>query len=87
MDFFDGVPETYGIDEEGLSAQEESGGVEIPPIRVNLTSDQLSELQSRVLLPFSESNNFGIDLYVRALEFLQCPNLLVAMFWKLTMRW
>ena len=27
LDFFDGVPETYGIDEEGLSAQEE---VEIP---------------------------------------------------------
>ena len=70
LDFFDGVPETYGIDQEGLSAQAESGGVEIPPIRVNLTSDQLSELQSRVL-PLSESNNFGIDLYVRTLEFLQ----------------
>ena len=55
MDFFDGVTERYGIDEEGLSAQEESGGVEIPPIQVNLTSDQLSELQSRVL-PLSDRN-------------------------------
>lgn len=48
------VPETYGIDEEGISAQEESGRVEIhvPLIRVNLTS----ELQRRIL-PLSESNN------------------------------
>ena len=70
LDFFSSVPDTYGIDDEAIATQQESDGVEIPPLRINLSDEQISELQSRVL-PLSESNNFGIDLYVRALEFIE----------------
>lgn len=49
LDFFDAIPETYGVGEEGVSAQEESDAVILPPITFNLTDDQMSELRSRVL--------------------------------------
>ena len=69
LDFFDMIPESYGVDEGSVTVQE-SGGVEIPPLRINITDEQMAELNSRVL-PLRESNNFGIDLYVRALEFIE----------------
>ena len=44
--------------------------LEVPPCRLNLSEDQLEELKETVD-PLSDSDNFGIDLYERALIFLQ----------------
>ena len=64
LDFFDSVPETYGIDSDlGVSGNDEDDeeGVEIPPTELNLSPENISELQS-IVNPLSESEKFGVDL-------------------------
>ena len=72
MDFFDSVPETYDIDSDiGVSDDEDDEeGVEVPPTELNLSPENISELQSRVN-PLSESEEFGVDLFMQTLQILQ----------------
>ena len=69
MDFFDSVPETYGIDSDfGVSGDEhDAEGVEIPPTKRDLLSENIIELQSRVNL-LSDSDEFGVDLFMQTLQ-------------------
>ena len=71
LDFLDAVPDAYGIDEEGVgSPGSDEDGVVVPPLDFELTGEQLRELQAAVH-PLSDSEEFGIDLYIRTLEFLE----------------
>ena len=70
LDFFDCVSDNYGVEEDGVTPYDDDEGVEVPPCRLNLSEDQLEELKETVD-PLSDSDNFGIDLYERALIFLQ----------------
>ncbi len=69
LDFFDAVPDSYGIDEESVGLSEDEGVV-VPPLECELTEEQLGQLQSAVH-PLSASNEFGIDLYIRSLECIE----------------
>ena len=43
LDFFLTVPEDYGYEEEGTAPDEDDeGGIEVPPLRIQLTDDQIS---------------------------------------------
>ena len=68
LDFFDEVSGIYGVDEEGVGSHDEEGVV-IPSVDFQLTEEQFQELQ-RTVYPLSNSEDFGIDLYVRTLEFI-----------------
>ena len=68
MDFFDHVEDNYGVEEEGVVGDD--GGVEIPVNHIQLSEAQYSELQSRVD-PLMESDDFGIELCERTLDFLR----------------
>lgn len=46
------------------------GGVEIPENHIQLSGAQYSELQSRID-PLTDSDDFGVELYERTLDFLQ----------------
>ena len=63
------MSDNYGVEEDGVTPYDDKG-VEVPPCRLNLSEDQLEELKETVD-PLSDSDNFGIDLYERALIFLQ----------------
>ena len=69
LDFFDEVPESYGIDEDvSLHSQEsDQEGVVVPPNEFSLTDEQLTELQ-RSVDPLSHTEDMGIDLYLQAVE-------------------
>ena len=68
VDFFDNVPDDYGIEEEGITASDREG-VQIPSSRAHVSDEQLSELQECVD-PLSDSENFGIDLYQQAVQLI-----------------
>ena len=74
LDFFDAVPETYGIDSDlGVSHGDEEGdeeGVEVPTTNLNLSHEDMDALQSSVN-PLDESEEFGVDLFLQTLEILQ----------------
>ena len=72
MDFFDSVPETYGIDSDlGVSGDEDDAeGVVIPPTEIDLSSENIGELQSRVN-PLSDSDEFGVDLFMQILQIVE----------------
>lgn len=69
LDFFDGVDESYGVSEEGLSTDDDDG-VEIPENTFILRDDNFQELQRRID-PLSASSNYGIDLYLQTLDFFR----------------
>ncbi len=69
LDFFDVVDESYGLDEDGLSSAEASG-VTVPINTFTLKEEHLFLLQQTVD-PLSDSNNFGIDLFFRTLQFVR----------------
>ena len=64
------MSDIYGVEEDGVTPYDDDEGVEVPPCRLNLSEDQLEELKETVD-PLRDSDNFGIDLYERALIFLQ----------------
>ena len=74
LDFFDTVLESYGIDEDlGISTSdddEDAEGVEVPPVDIHLSENQIAGLQSTVD-PLSTSVEFGVDLYTSALRLLE----------------
>ena len=70
LDFFQAVPEDYGYEEEGTAPDEDDeGGIEVPPLSIQLTDDQISELQTSVN-PLENSDDYGISLYLRTLQIL-----------------
>ena len=49
VDFFQMVPDDYSNEEEGIASEEDTGGgVEVPPLAIELTEEQLLQLQSAV---------------------------------------
>ena len=69
VDFFDDdVPVDYGIEENGFPG-DDIEGVEIPSSQIQLTDEQMSELQGTVN-PLSDSDNFAIELYQQTLQFI-----------------
>ena len=66
LDFFDQVPDSYGMTED-LPLAEDEEGVVVPPTDFSLTDEQLHELQRRVD-PLSDSENMGIDLYILTVD-------------------
>ena len=69
VDFFDDVTDIYGSEETG-SGPADSEGVAIPSLNIQLTEMQLDELHQTVDL-LSDSNDFGIDLYLRTVTYVQ----------------
>ena len=71
LDFFDSVSENYGIDNGlGVSMDSDEQGVEIPPTEIDLSSEQVSELESRIN-PLGESDDFGADHFIQTLHLVQ----------------
>ena len=71
LDFFDTVPEMYGVDNDlGVSTDDDEQGVEIPSTEIDMSSEQLSELESRVN-PLGESDDFGADLFIQTVHLVQ----------------
>lgn len=76
LDYFDMVPETYGVDSGNVGVpsnsddDDDGDGVAIPPIEVDFSDDQIAELQSTIHL-LTHSDEFGVDLYTQALDMLQ----------------
>ena len=62
MDFFDIVDEHYGAEKDGLVPEDE---VEVPRNTLQL-SEQLSQLQQAL----SDSEDYGISIYNRTVQFL-----------------
>ena len=70
LDFFQTVPEDYGFEEEGIAPyKDEEGGIEVPPLRIELTEDQVSELQTNIN-PLENTADYGVSLYLRTLQIL-----------------
>ena len=60
----------YGTDEYGLPpSSEDHTGVEVPRVGFSLDSEHFTNLQELVD-PLKESNNYGIDVYEEALQFI-----------------
>ena len=71
VDFFQMVTDDYGNEEEGIAPEEDTGGgVEVPRLAIELTEEQLLQLQSAVD-PLENSDDYGISLYIRTLEVLR----------------
>lgn len=73
LDFFDSVPETYGIDSDlGVPDNDEDDeeGVEVLPTELDLSPENITELQSSVN-PLSESEEYGVDLLMQTLQIIQ----------------
>ena len=69
LDFFDNVnSDYYGVDEEGLAANEDDAVV-VPENGFNLTDEQFQQLQQSVN-PLADSDNHGIELYEETIEFI-----------------
>ena len=62
----DSVPEYYGIEEHGVAVNDREG-IEIPSSSVILSDAQLHQFQD-IVNPLTESDNFGIELYLQALD-------------------
>ncbi len=71
MDFFGQVDDHYGVEEIGLVPSDDSTSeVSIPENRIHLTEDQYTRLQQHVN-PLAESSNYGSELYLSTVEFVQ----------------
>ena len=74
LDFFNTVSETYGVDSDlGVledDADENLEGVEVPATELDISAEQLAELQSTVD-PLGQSEGFGINLFMQTVEMLQ----------------
>ena len=69
LDFFEDVLSDYGMDEDGLAVSADGSGVEIPPIRVQLSAELITQLDNTVD-PLHDDGNFGISLYEQALRLI-----------------
>ena len=74
--FFKNEAAVFGIDGDGPlptnlcnGADEEENTIEVPHVDVPLTEEQFSQLQSQIS-PHGPGSNYGIEIYVRVLQFL-----------------
>lgn len=58
----------YGADEQGL-ATEDSEGVTVPAIDVNISEENLRLLQQQIN-PLHDDGNYGINIYEETLAFI-----------------
>ena len=65
VDFFDSIPDDYGVEEEGITVSDEQG-VEIPSTEAHVTAEVLSELQQS-LNPLSDSENVYMSRHFKLL--------------------
>ncbi len=70
IDFFERISRDYGTEEEGGAGVEDNTGVPIPRISVMPSEEQVMELRQMVD-PLNSCDNFGIPLYLQALEIVQ----------------
>ena len=66
LDFFNAVPDSYGVDGSASHEDSDQEGVAVPPIEFSLTEEQFSELQ-RTVNPLTESDN----MYVQTVDFIE----------------
>ena len=75
VDFFDSTSELYGVDFEDDSIppdddpEEAAGGIVVPTIQVDISDEQIEELKATID-PLSDSDDYGVDIYQRTLDFL-----------------
>ena len=69
LDFFESVPELYGVEDEDF-VPESDCHVSIPPLDIDLDNETLEVLQ-REVDPLLESSCHGVDLYQHALQIVQ----------------
>lgn len=62
--------EYYGNDPEGPASLEEHGSVEVNDIVSPLDEDEFAEF-AQFVNPQTESESFGIDIFIRALEVIR----------------
>lgn len=75
VDFFESdVFEDYGIEEEGVAPELESAEIIVPPIALEISREQLSELLGTTD-PLQDSSDYGISLYAQALQLLRSWNI------------
>lgn len=68
VDFFDSVVDVYGSDSDYV-LPESTEGVTVPATDLNLDEEQLDVLKAAID-PLSQSDDYGLDLYLRTLEIL-----------------
>lgn len=68
LDFFDHVEEHYGIDNEEIVGNVDQG-VEIPQNSLQISEVQFDQLQHSIH-PLEQCQNYGIDIYLRVVHFL-----------------
>ena len=78
LDFFEYVPESYGMydaddrnSDEGDAAPQ---AIEIPSTMIVISDEELAELHAAIN-PLDDSDDFGVNLYTATLELLQSFNL------------
>ena len=69
LDFFESVPELYGMEDEDFVPKSDCH-VSIPPLDIDLDNETLEVLQ-REVDPLLESSCHGVDLYQHALQIVQ----------------
>ena len=72
LDFQEDVGDDYGLEENGYIQKAESDcgdGIEIPNARIILNPNDQEQL-AQLVNPLSDSDEYGIDLYLQALQFL-----------------
>ena len=72
LDFFEDVPEHYGVDEDGAAIANTADGVTVPRISFQLSALELDELK-QTIDPLENCQNYGIDIYLRVITY--CSNL------------
>ena len=70
--FFQNVPEDYGIEQQGLIPDDPDQDTFIPQINVELTQAHQTQLES--VNPLSDTDDYGISLYTKALQIVQSWN-------------
>ena len=71
LDFFDVVNVDYGINtNDPLINNDGEDQIETPESTIQLTNEQLTHLQATIN-PLSDSDNYGIELYVQTLDIVQ----------------
>ena len=72
LDFFEDVPEHYGVDEDRAAIANTADGVTVPRISFQLSALELDELK-QTIDPLENCQNYGIDIYLRVITY--CSNL------------
>ena len=70
LDFFEEVLDTYGIEDTGnTSVDDDEQGIEVPPIDIRISEQQMEMLQNLVN-PLDSSEEFGVDLFESTKAFM-----------------